>query len=120
MQLKDLTNYQAIERKPVCSFYRKWFICGMPPPTSGGITTLQILGILQGTNLSKLNPRSSAAIHHITEASRLAFADRAKYLADEDFVEVPKSNLIDPGYLAKRAKLISREQTMGRAKPGNN
>ena len=118
MQSKDLANYQAVERKPVCSFYRKWFVCGMPPPTSGGITTLQILGILQGTRLSELAPRSSNAIHLITEASRLAFADREKYLADEDFVEVPKSNLIDPGYLAKRAKLISRKQSMGRAKPG--
>jgi gamma-glutamyltranspeptidase/glutathione hydrolase len=118
MKLKDLTAYRAVKRKPVCSFYRKWLVCGMPPPTSGGITTLQILGLLQGTNLSKLTPGSSAAIHLITEASRLAFADRSKYLADEDFVAVPKSRLIDPGYLAKRAQLISVEKSMGKAKAG--
>jgi gamma-glutamyltranspeptidase/glutathione hydrolase len=118
MKLKDLTAYRAVKRKPVCSFYRKWLVCGMPPPTSGGVATLQILGLLQGSNLSKLTPGSSAAIHLITEASRLAFADRNKYLADEDFVEVPKSKLIDPGYLAKRAQLISVEKSMGRAKPG--
>jgi gamma-glutamyltranspeptidase/glutathione hydrolase len=118
MKLKDLAAYRAVKRAPVCLFYRKWLVCGMPPPTSGGVTTLQILGLLQGTNLSILTPGSSAAIHLITEASRLAFADRSKYLADEDFVEVPKSKLIDPGYLAKRAQLISVEKSMGRARPG--
>ena len=118
MILSDLANYQAIKRQPVCSFYRKWLVCGMPPPTSGGITTLQILGLLQGTNLSKLAPGSTMATHLITEASRLAFADRNKYLADDDFVPVPKSRLIDPGYLTKRAKNISKTKTIGRAKPG--
>jgi len=118
MTLADLSNYQAIKRQPVCSFYRIWLVCGMPPPTSGGIATLQILGLLQNTNLSKLTPGSTEAIHVITEASRLAFADRNKYLADEDFIRVPKSHLIDPGYLEKRAKLISKTKTMGKAKPG--
>ena len=118
MTLADLKAYRAIKRKPVCSFYRKWLVCGMPPPTSGGITTLQILGLLQGINLSELTPGSAIATHVITEASRLAFADRNKYLADEDFVQVPKSHLIDPGYLAKRAQLISKTKSMGRAKPG--
>lgn len=118
MVLSDLANYQAIKRQPVCSFYRKWLVCGMPPPTSGGITTLQILGLLQGTNLSKLAPGSTMATHLITEASRLAFADRNKYLADDDFVPVPKSRLIDPGYLSKRAKNISKTKTIGRANPG--
>ena len=118
MVLSDLANYEAVERQPVCSFYRKWLVCGMPPPTSGGITTLQILGLLQGKNLSRLKPGSTLATHLITEASRLAFADRNKYLADDDFVPVPKSRLIDPGYLAKRAKLISETKTMGRARPG--
>ena len=118
MTISDLASYRAIERKPVCSFYRKWLVCGMPPPTSGGITTLQILGLIQNTELSKLTPGSIETTHLIAEASRLAFADRNKYLADEDFVQVPKSNLIDPGYLAKRAKLISKTKSMGRAKPG--
>jgi len=114
----DLANYNAKKREPVCSFYRKWLICGMPPPTSGGITTIQILGILQGTDMSKLTPGSTEAIHLIAEAGRLAFADRNKYLADEDFVFVPKSQLIDPGYLTERAKLISKNKSMGKARPG--
>jgi gamma-glutamyltranspeptidase/glutathione hydrolase len=114
----DLANYNAKKREPVCSFYRKWLICGMPPPTSGGITTIQILGLLQGTNIAKLSPYSTEAIHLFAEAGRLAFADRNKYLADEDFVPVPKSQLIDPGYLAERSKLISNSKSMGKARPG--
>tara|TARA_B100000315_G_scaffold259956_1_gene318323 strand:+ start:4745 stop:6607 length:1863 start_codon:yes stop_codon:yes gene_type:complete len=118
MTASDLAAYQAKKRSPVCSFYRMWLICGMPPPTSGGITTLQILGLLQSTDLSRLIPGSAEAVHMIAEAGRLAFADRNKYLADDDFVAVPKDRLIDPGYLAKRAKLISKSQSMGKAKPG--
>jgi len=118
MTTSDLAGYQAKKRSPVCSFYRLWLICGMPPPTSGGITTLQILGLLQSTDLSRLIPGSAEAVHMIAEAGRLAFADRNKYLADDDFVAVPKDRLIDPGYLAKRAKLISKTKSMGKAKPG--
>jgi gamma-glutamyltranspeptidase / glutathione hydrolase len=118
MTTSDMAAYEAKKRNPVCSFYRKWLICGMPPPTSGGITTLQILGLLQGTDMSRMFPGSSETVHMIAEAGRLAFADRNKYLADEDFVPVPKSNLLDPGYLAKRAKLISKTKSMGKAKPG--
>ncbi|MBT3916111.1 MAG: gamma-glutamyltransferase [Rhodospirillaceae bacterium] len=118
MTTSDLAGYQAKKRSPVCSFYRVWLICGMPPPTSGGVTTLQILGLLQGTDLSRLIPGSAEAVHMIAEAGRLAFADRNKYLADDDFVAVPKDRLIDPGYLAKRAKLISKTKSMGKAKPG--
>ncbi|MBT3991039.1 MAG: gamma-glutamyltransferase, partial [Rhodospirillaceae bacterium] len=118
MTAADMAGYQAKKRSPVCSFYRKWLVCGMPPPTSGGITTLQILGLLQGTDLSRLIPGSTETVHLIAEAGRLAFADRNKYLADDDFVAVPKSQLIDPGYLAKRAKLISKTKAMGKAKPG--
>jgi gamma-glutamyltranspeptidase/glutathione hydrolase len=118
MALSDLANYRSKKRQPICSFYRKWLVCGMPPPTSGGITTLQILGLLQETNLPELAPGSTLATHLITEASRLAFADRNKYLADDDFFPVPKGRLVDPGYLAKRAKIISKNKTMGRASPG--
>ena len=118
MTTADMANYQAKERNPICSLYRKWFVCGMPPPTSGGITTLQILGLLQGTDLSRLTPGSTEAVHLITEAGRLAFADRNKYIADEDFVPVPKNSLIDPGYLNKRAKLISKTKSIGKARPG--
>ena len=119
MVVSDLRDYDAKKRSPVCSFYRKWLVCGMPPPTSGGVTTLQILGLLHGVDLAKLEPGGADAIHLIAEASRLAFADRNTYLADGDFVNVPTNRLIDPGYLSRRAKQISAAKSMGKAAPGN-
>ena len=118
MTVKDLENYKAVARRPVCSFYRKWFVCGMGPPSSGGITVQQILGLLQGSDLAAVKPNSFEAVHLIAEASRLAFADRNRYIADPDFQDVPVNRLIDPGYLAGRAKLIKADKSMGRAKPG--
>ncbi len=115
----DLAGYKAIRRDPVCTFYRVWMVCGMGPPSSGGITTLQILGILQSFDLSKLKPNGVKAVHLISEASRLAFADRNAYIGDPDFVSVPVAGMLDPGYLELRAKKISLEKSFGKAKPGN-
>ena len=114
----DLQTYRAKKRGPVCSFYRQWVICGAPPPTSGGVSTLQILGTLQEFDLAAMQPGSAEAVHLIAEASRLAFADRGQYLADPDAVRVPVARMIDPGYLAMRAKLISRATAMEKAEPG--
>ncbi|NQV80747.1 MAG: gamma-glutamyltransferase [Alphaproteobacteria bacterium] len=114
----DMSGYQAKARTPVCGQYRRFDICGMPPPTSGGVTTLQILGILQNANLAANSPTSPASAHLIAEASRLAFADRGKYLADPDFVDVPVSRLLDPAYLRKRYKQISLYDVMDSAAPG--
>ncbi len=119
MTEEDLLSYEAKKRDPLCSLYRQWVVCGMPPPTSGGIATLQILGILQNFDLAKLKPESAEAAHLIAEASRLAFADRNVYVADSDFVFVPTAKLIDPGYLARRAKEIDRDRSMGVAHPGD-
>ncbi|MEE2761027.1 MAG: gamma-glutamyltransferase [Pseudomonadota bacterium] len=118
MTVKDLEDYKAVTRQPVCSFYRKWLVCGMGPPSSGGITVQQILGLLQGIDLAGLEPNSAKAVHLIAEASRLAFADRNRYIADPGFVQVPVSLLIDPGYLDARAKLIRADESMGKAEPG--
>ncbi len=115
---KDLESYQAKRREPVCTPYRSWFVCGMPPPTSGGVTTLQILSMLSGKNLSQLGAGSTEAVHLISEASKLAFADRNQYLADPDFINVPTGKLLDPKYLARRAKKINQEKAMTRARPG--
>ena len=115
---KDMAKYVAKRRDPVCMPYRKWFVCGMPPPTSGGITTLQILGMLQSVDMAKLGPYSIDAIHMIAEASRLAFADRNHYIGDPDFIDIPVFRLIDPGYLSRRAKLIRKDRSMGKAAPG--
>lgn len=122
MTTADLAAYQAVKRDPVCLFYRIWMICGMGPPSSGGITTLQILGILQKFDLSKTGPDggvpSLRAVHLITEAGRLAFADRDIYIADPDFIPVPVTGLLDPGYLESRAETISQTKSRGKASPG--
>ncbi len=118
MVKNDLAAYEAKRRDPVCSFYRVWLVCGMGPPSSGGTTVLQILGLLQKVDITKLKPNSADAVYMITEAERLAFADRNAYIADPDFVKVPVAGMLDPGYLEKRAKLISPDKSMGRAGPG--
>lgn len=91
----------------------------MPPPSSGGIALLQLLGILERFDLASVRPASSGAVHLISEAGRLAYADRARYAADGDFVKVPVASLLDPAYLAQRAALIQPEKSMGNAQPGD-
>ncbi len=110
----DLAFYRAPVREPVCRPYRAWRVCGMGPPSSGGVTTLQILGLLEGFDLAALAPGSAQAVHLITEASRLAYADRARYLADGDVVAVPVAGLLDRAYLARRAAGIDPARTMSR------
>ncbi|CAN5727325.1 gamma-glutamyltransferase [soil metagenome] len=110
--LADLTAYQAKERPPVCGFYRSYKICGMGPPSSGAVTVLGILGMLERFDLKKLGPTSPVAWHLIGEAMELAYADREKYLGDSDFVQVPVKGLIDPAYLAARSRLISPDKTL--------
>lgn len=114
----DLARYRAKERNILCRPYRDWRVCGMPPPTSGGIATLQILGMLERFDLRRLRPGSLQAVHLISEASRLAFADRNLYVADPDFVDVPTNGLLDPDYLRQRGRQISAVQSLGKALPG--
>ena len=82
MTLADLSGYKALKRKPVCGVYRTYKICGMGPPSSGGVTALQILKMIERFDVAKLEPMSAKAIHLFSEAQRLAFADRDAYLAD--------------------------------------
>jgi gamma-glutamyltranspeptidase/glutathione hydrolase len=88
------------------------------PPTSGGIALLQILGILGHFELSPMAPNSAAALHLLAEASRLAFADRNRYVADDDFVRVPIEALLSSSYLKARSGQIRRDRSMGEARPG--
>lgn len=115
---QDLAAYRAVEREPICGGYRGYRICGMPPPSSGGIGVLAILGVLERFPLAGLRPGSSGAAHLFTEAGRLAYADRDHYVGDPDFVRVPAAGLIDPEYLRGRAQLVNPRRSMVRALPG--
>ena len=118
MTISDMTEYQAKDRPPVCMPYRVWLVCGMGPPSSGGLTTLQILGLLQRFDLGKMKPFGVKAVHLVAEASRLAFADRNTYMADSDFVPVPILGLLNPSYLDLRSQEISITRASGKKKPG--
>lgn len=118
MTTADIASYQAKPRPPVCGNYRGYRVCGMGPSSSGGFTVLAALEQLQPFDLSALGPHSPTAWHLIAESERLAYADRDKYLADEDFVHVPLAGLTDPAYLASRSKLISPTSTMPSVQAG--
>ena len=114
----DLRAYRAMEREPVCGTYRVWRLCSMGPPSSGGVGVLQILGILERTRFTDAPPQSAQAVHYFSEAGRLAYADRGRYLGDPAFNTIPVAKLLSPDYLDKRAKLIG-ERSMRRAMPGD-
>ncbi len=120
LALSDLRDYRAKLRAPVCGAYRGHRLCGMGPPSSGAVTLLEMLGMLQRFDLARLRPGSAAATHLFAEAGRLAYADRDRYLADPDFVPVPVRGLLDPGYLARRSRLIDPAHApSGPAAPGD-
>ena len=132
LSVSDLAGYRALKRAALCHDYsargKDYSICGFPPPSSGAIAVAQILGLLNQTQAAELpleNGLPSAQwLHLYTEAARLAFADRAQYLGDPNFVSPPAGGwvgLLGPAYLAERAKLIAQgpnEQSMKTAKPG--
>jgi gamma-glutamyltranspeptidase/glutathione hydrolase len=120
----DIAGYKAKEREPLCADYRAYSVCGMPPPSSGGVAIAQILGILESSRIGDYAPVDGVigadAIHLMSEAERLAYADRNRYVADTDFVPLPgkgASGLLDKSYLRQRAALIG-DRSMGRARAG--
>ncbi len=119
MTLADLAGFQPRELEPVCGGYRIWVVCSMGPPSSGGVAIVQILEMLQRFPSSDLAPNSLSETHLFTQASRLAYADRAKYLGDASVVAVPINGLLDKTYIASRAALIDPARDMGTAQPGN-
>lgn len=132
MALSDLANYQAKKRDPVCTGYRgTYYVCTMAPPSSGGIAIAQSLGILGQFNLAQYAPTNPAneggvpsvmGVHLVSEAERLAYADRDKYVADTDFVPLPAqglASLLSPDYLQQRAGLINPDKSMGTAAAGD-
>jgi gamma-glutamyltranspeptidase / glutathione hydrolase len=118
MTLEDLAGYRVIEREPVCGSYRMYRLCGMGPPSSGGIGVLQILGLLERIGFADAKPGSAEAVHLFSEAARLAYADRLRYVADPAFVPQPVAKLLEPKYLDARAKLIG-PRSMNFAVPGD-
>ena len=117
MTLADLAGYRIVEREPLCGKYRSYSICGMGPPSSGAIAVQQILGVLETRDLRRMGPGPEAA-HWIAEAGRLAFADRALYVGDPAFVNVPTAGLTDATYIRSRAGLVDPAKSMGKAKAG--
>ena len=117
LAMEDLKNYQVKEGELICGTYRvKYKVCSMPLPSSGGVALLQILGILENFDLSKYKPSSLEAIHLITEATRLGYADRNKYVAD--VADVPIAKMLDKEYLRGRAALINLKESMPEVKAG--
>jgi gamma-glutamyltranspeptidase/glutathione hydrolase len=118
LALEDLARYRVIERKPVCGAYRGYRLCGMGPPSSGGVGVLQILGLLERTGFAAAKPGSAEAVHLFSEAARLAYADRLLHVADPAFAPAPVNKLLATRYLHARAKLIG-ERSMVYAHPGD-
>ncbi|MEM9973956.1 MAG: gamma-glutamyltransferase [Pseudomonadota bacterium] len=114
----DLAIYEVIERAPVCVAYRGRDVCGMGPPSSGALTVGQILGMLDQHDLAALGPESAEAWRLIGDASRLAFADRGRYMADSDFVPMPTAGLVANEYLAARAALLDSDTALTDVEPG--
>jgi gamma-glutamyltranspeptidase/glutathione hydrolase len=121
----DLAGYHSKERAPLCTEYKQWRVCGMGAPSSGGIAVAQMLGMFSRRNIAVVPPVSvdgrlepqPDAVHLFSEAGRLAFADRAQFVADPDFVPVDSAALTSAAYLAQRATLIT-DRSMGRATAG--
>ncbi|WP_208349266.1 gamma-glutamyltransferase [Pseudaestuariivita rosea] len=114
----DLAIYQVRERPAVCVEYRDHDVCGMGPPSSGALTVGQTLGMLNSYDLAALGADSAEALRLIGDASRLAFADRGRYMADSDFVPMPTQGLVDPDYLSGRAELLSGDDALPEVAPG--
>jgi gamma-glutamyltranspeptidase/glutathione hydrolase len=112
---EDLANYEAQERAPVIGSYRGYEIISMPPPSSGGPALIEMLNILEGYDLATMGHNSAAYIHHLTEAMRRAFRDRARYVADPDFVDVPLDRLLSKSYASE----LRSDIDPGRATPSS-
>lgn len=119
LSMQDLAGYRVVERPAVCVEYRAHDVCGMGPPSSGGLTVGQILGMLGGYDMAALGAENPESWRLIGDASRLAFADRGRFMADSDHVPMPTRGLIDPAYLAERAKLLAGDDSLPEVSAGS-
>ncbi|MBM7644856.1 gamma-glutamyltranspeptidase/glutathione hydrolase [Scopulibacillus daqui] len=119
MKTKDLKNYHVTIDQPLTGTYRGYKLETMPPPSSGGLTVLQILKLLEGFDMKDYGIRSPEKYHLITEAMHLAYADRGAYIGDPKFVKVPEQGMLNPKYIEKRRSLIKMGQANKTVKPGD-
>ncbi|MER3430596.1 MAG: gamma-glutamyltransferase [Blastocatellia bacterium] len=119
--LEDLEAYRPIERTPLRGTYRGYEIVTMPPPSSGGLVMLEVLNILEGFNIRELGYNSAATLHVLVESMRRAFADRAEFMADPDFADVPVGKLVDKSYADALRRTISVDKATASSKirPGS-
>ena len=118
LTLADLTAYRPQRLEPVCGGYRVYLVCGMRPPSSGGIAVLSALGTLENFDMAAMGPGTVAGWHHFIEAQRLTYADRDRYVADDRLVAVPLAGLIDKDYLRSRAALVRADRAMATVEAG--
>lgn len=118
LSLEDMASYKIRKRKPICAPYREFEVCGMGPPSSGAIAISQILGTLEPFDLATMGPDNPESWQLIGDATRLAFADRGRYVADDDFLPVPTNGLIARGYLLQRSSQLAAGKRLKVAKPG--
>lgn len=118
LTVKDIAAYKAKERPAVCTTYRIYKVCGMGPPSSGATTVFGILGMIEGWDMKAMGKDNPMSWHLLSEAMQLSYADRAAYLGDGDFVDVPVKGLLDKAYLAERRQLISPYGAAGTYEPG--
>src|SRR5271155_309112 len=116
MTMADLANYRAVERQPVRGTYRGYDVVSMPPPSSGGAHIIEILNILEGFSLGSQGLNSATSLHEMAEAEKLAYADRAAWLGDPDFVKIPLAGLTSKAYAEHLRSLISPD----RARPATD
>ncbi len=118
MSASDIRSYEAKTRDAVCAPYRTYTVCGMGPPSSGGVAVAQMLGQLERFDVAALGPESAEFWHLFLESQRVAYADRELYIGDADFVEVPVAGLINPAYVASRSALIDPASTIANVEAG--
>ena len=116
---EDLKQYRPTWRTPVCGNFRQVRVCSMPPPSSGGVHLLEILNLIGDTDLKSMGWHSPDALHLLIESMRIAYADRATYLGDPDFVKVPVAALISPAYAKLRRQEIDPKKAAAQVKPGD-
>ena len=117
--LDDLKNYQAKERTPLTGTYRGYQIVTMPPPSSGGIVMLQVLNMLEGYDVRAMQYNSAAKYHVLAESMQRAFADRAEFMGDPDFADVPLAKLVDKKYAEERRSSIQSNKASSSAEVGH-